>query len=763
MTGQPEPSFPAQLGQPLKGVQIAAHERSVYDGTGLQVTWDTLTRLGQDPSFQPAPQEEGWDQHFANTLPDAQTFMAGGLSRATAAWDHFFVLANTDEEGIREVRPWITEGVDWPMLPVFHKNHPHGPNRTKKINIVKSMLKRALPPGTEVTTYLQGPLPSAVEFGNHNSIQAHQQFATEEVQAMLSKRVIKRWTEEQQPVVINGLLVCTDKFPKLRLCLNPMYPNLWWEYKRLRYDRLHELVPLSQPGDWAMTTDDKHGYWHVPLHPSMWPYLAFKLEGVVYCFTHLPFGVAPACYVYTRIKEVIFAPLRARGLRILFLIDDQLNLQQGYARAQAQSLAMATLLSTLGFVISIPKCTLVPTRVVKFLGLGVDLDRRRFFIPDEKQVGLLALIQAQLTAKSLTNRQIASLAGKLMALDLALHLAPLLSRGVHKLRHRQFVWDDRFPTTPEWQGELLLIQEFLVETKGKNWFSRRTSLVLVGDASESSLAAYTPNGELHAPIIHPFTPHQCQQLKEGMWSSTARELEALKMTLQVCKEQCPRVFHGHKVLYNTDSQAGTHAVMNMRAGDTLFPLVKEILLFCAREDVQLEVVWRPRDHPEQQHADDLSKEIDEEDWGLHQEVYEALSIHPVLQSRAVTLDVFASPANTKVQHAYFSKFWGPGCLGIDAFAHSWAYPHKHQQLAFINGPWQLVTRILMQIWEQRVNCILLIPDTTFPGEVFLAKLPIRASQRLPSRKDLWQPGALLPASAVVRPACLPVRAYFILW
>lgn len=722
-----------------------------------------LVRLGQDPDFQPPPLPMGWDQALASQLPDPDSFQAGGLRRAAKTWDRFFIMAQTPEQDIQEVRPWLTEGVAWPMLPVFHANQPQGTKRLKKVEIVRGMLRRALPKGADIEAYLTSPTPQQVSFPNNPSILEFQDFVAGEVQSMLQKGVIQPWTAPHPPVVVNGLLVCTDKWPKLRLCLSPMYPNLWWEYRPLVYDKLHELVPLSQPGDWAMTTDDKHGYWHVPLHTSMWPYLAFTVGGVTYNFTHLPFGVAPACYVYTKIKETIFSPLRSKGLRILFLIDDQLNLQQGYARAQAQSSAMASLLSLLGFVISIPKCTLQPTRELKFLGLGVDLHHRRFFVPEDKRASILAVIKEHLAAETLTNRQMASLAGKLMALQLALHLAPLLARSVHKLADGRG-WDTKFPTTSQWQAELQLTQDLLETTHARNWFSRHTSLILVGDASESALAAFTPNRELSAPIIQPFTTQQQQQFVHGQWSSTARELEALHVALQVSIEQCPDKTRGGKVQYCTDSQAGAHAMSNMRAGHTLFPLVKHILLYCAREDVQLSVTWRPRDHPEQQQADDWSKQVDEDDWVLNQEAYKELISHPVLQGQQVTIDVFASAANTKVRHAYYAKFWGPGCLGIDAFDHPWTYPTAQQHLAFVNSPWRHRTRVLRHIATQRVNCILLLPDAPFPGEVFLTNMPIRTSLLLPTCPDLWQPGALLPKHPTTsRATPPPVRAHFILW
>ena len=124
------------------------------------------------------------------------------------------------------------------------------------------------------------------------------------------------------PVVVNGLRVVDEKFPKLRLCINPMYLNLFMRYKPVQYERLSEVADMAMEGDYAFTTDDKSGYWQ---HVEMWKYMAFRVKGKTYCFTHLPFGLSPACYVYTYVKQEIYRPLQAAGLRMDFLIDDQIR------------------------------------------------------------------------------------------------------------------------------------------------------------------------------------------------------------------------------------------------------------------------------------------------------------------------------------------------------------------------------------------------------------------------------------------------------
>ena len=69
--------------------------------------------------------------------------------------------------------------------------------------------------------------------------------------------------------------------------------NLFFPYRPLAYETLTDVRNFVMPGDWLSTTDDKNGYWNCPIHPSSWTLLGFQWGGQTYCFTHLPFGVAP--------------------------------------------------------------------------------------------------------------------------------------------------------------------------------------------------------------------------------------------------------------------------------------------------------------------------------------------------------------------------------------------------------------------------------------------------------------------------------------
>lgn len=125
------------------------------------------------------------------------------------------------------------------------------------------------------------------------------------------------------PSVVNGLKVVDDKPTKLRLCINPMYVNLFMRYIQVRYERLTDLVDMLGPDYYMSTSDDKSGYWQLPLHPNMWQYAGFELDGATYVWLVLPFGWALACYMFSLVKSEVYKPLRQKGVHLAYLLDDR--------------------------------------------------------------------------------------------------------------------------------------------------------------------------------------------------------------------------------------------------------------------------------------------------------------------------------------------------------------------------------------------------------------------------------------------------------
>lgn len=95
-------------------------------------------------------------------------------------------------------------------------------------------------------------------------------------------------------------------------------------------------------------------------------------------FTVLPFGLSPACYVFSKLTHELVGRWRARGIRLIHYLDDFLfAVAKGvdgssavFKRVQAQVLQD---IRSAGFSVSVPKLKLDLVQALEFLGWHVDL------------------------------------------------------------------------------------------------------------------------------------------------------------------------------------------------------------------------------------------------------------------------------------------------------------------------------------------------------------------------------------------------------
>ena len=128
-------------------------------------------------------------------------------------------------------------------------------------------------------------------------------------------------------------------------------------------------------GEWAASIDLADAYLHIPMHPLSWRYLRFGLEGEVFEFRALPFGLAAAPYVFTRVMKTVSTLCHRAGLRFHAYLDDSLcpSASQESCRKQVESIT--SLVRYLGFLINVKKSELTPSQEFTFLGVSFNLTR----------------------------------------------------------------------------------------------------------------------------------------------------------------------------------------------------------------------------------------------------------------------------------------------------------------------------------------------------------------------------------------------------
>ena len=741
----------------------------------LERAWQALDPAAQAAAADASPMPEGtFTQQMHAAARNPADFQPGLLRACGSLWRHYFELQNGGRpmsSNQRQLLAMITDGVRFRWVGAPGPDVPLPPLRRKKRRIVLQMLAQALGRDKDPEAYLTGLTPHAVQFPNHRSTSAHMDFVTAEVRKCLQTGVVREWPAKWgRPTVINGLRVVDGK--KLRLCMNPMYPNLFMEIPPLKYESLADLPGFLHKGDFMFTTDDKSGYWNLLLHPDMYRFAAFEWQGNWYYWLAMAFGFAPACWVYSLLKQELFRPLRQRGVNLAFLIDDCAVAARNMAAAQHLCGAVVDLLTALGFTLSLEKCQLYPAPRVRFLGLIVDTEREAFEVPEDK-VRQLEDTVANLEAAgpgAITAREVARLAGRIMALSLAVATAPLHARVVGRALAGAVDWDEAVGDPATFLARARLFVELLRRKNGKTWWRRGPAVVLqvVGDASEKAYAALLPGQELGpgeaSQMVVYFTPEEQARMRNGEMSSTERELRTVALAVEWLQERGPQLLAGRQLQYHTDSQAAAFCVLGMKGKGMCLQRVDELYQLCAGSDLEVQPVWHPRSEKWQQLADGLSKFEDGSQWCLDGKVYRRLWEEDCLRGRGPPLvDVFADEFSTKLPGRFFSRFWSPGALAVDAFAQDWG-EWGRDGLLYINPPFDQMGRVVRKVADDRPDCVLITPVWPRWWRVTLDGLPIKARKRLLSPTLFW-PGPQVPGMEARGPKVprYAVEAVYILW
>ena len=84
------------------------------------------------------------------------------------------------------------------------------------------------------------------------------------------------------------------------------------------------LRDLLRKGDIMVKIDLKDAYFTVPVWRNHQKFLRFVRKETMYEFVCLPFGLASAPRVFTKLMKPVVALLRQLGIRLIIYLDDML-------------------------------------------------------------------------------------------------------------------------------------------------------------------------------------------------------------------------------------------------------------------------------------------------------------------------------------------------------------------------------------------------------------------------------------------------------
>ena len=153
------------------------------------------------------------------------------------------------------------------------------------------------------------------------------------------KRVLA-W-EELNRLESLGCLQKVDGPSYLELHLSVVYSNKWrlvvdasrhlnpfLRKRTIKLEDLSAMADLVQQDDFLSTDDLDSGYWHMPLHPDMYPYVGCHMEdpatGWIQYFQWrmLFLGISDMVYIFTKLLRPVVAHLRRISWKGVIYIDD---------------------------------------------------------------------------------------------------------------------------------------------------------------------------------------------------------------------------------------------------------------------------------------------------------------------------------------------------------------------------------------------------------------------------------------------------------
>jgi hypothetical protein len=748
--------------------------------TGGSLTWpvapagDSQQRMTQlqaslGDMCKPPEQMPESETHF-EAMIDAQrqqehTMRGGQWTRYADVWDLYAARfpGDADLEWACQV---VRHGLHLEFTHPDEEAKSKEPLHAKKLAGVRRALLRAGRTANQVEHVMRGSVTPPCWLGNRIAGAKDLDFARDTVAQGLRTGVMMEWPQRWadqglRPRCILPLAVATAASGKRRLILDVRVVNAFLRYTRFAYEKLSELVAGRQPWDWVSARDLAAGYHHVFMAPAFWGLLGFQLDGRIYVYVCLPFGLSQAPWAFTRLLKCVYQFPRSIGWRVTAMVDDSARvshtLQEGLWRCWCTLRQEAAL----GTVHRGSKSTWFPTKRVKFLGFDVDTAEGRFWVPQDKLDRLHGLLQG--LAEQYEEKAARTACGLLAAVAPALRLTPLLGAWLREAERAESATH----TEEDLRRLLVFFKQNLSRLNGVQWYQDirpATTLKLVADASESGVGALVRGTGWRAAMPFP------DDVAKAGWSSTKREVYGAHKALQELLRTAPELVTSSHLQICGDNQAAIWDCQRMRGTTGVFTEVRKLYELACEHDLTLSFVWYPRENEHLRVADQLSKRVDEGDWCLSAKFAREQLFH---RWGWPDIDCLASASARQPDcEWYFAACWDGRCAAVDGWAQHWGmWPESSvrsragKPLCFVFPPVPKVGEALTKIAGDKTEAILVCPRSLRPGlQSLLDMVPIVGQVDLCGpHKSMIRPTRAVPLASSAGGWKVPMQAVRISW
>ena len=543
-----------------------------------------------------------------------------------------------------------------------------------------------------------------------------QSLINQEVSSMVEKGAVQPASSQQG--FISNLFLVEKKGGGQRPVINLRHLNQYVEYEHFKMEGIHMLKDLIQKGDFMVKLDLKDAYFTIPIHKDYQRFLQFHWGDQLMQFTCLPFGLACAPRIFTKLLKPVVAFFRRHGIRLIIYLDDMIILNQSpLVLHQDLSLIVHTLVN-LGFVINLEKSQLCPVQVIEFLGYEINSVGLLLSLPNQKMKKIknkcLALLENPLTSV----RTLSSLLGMMTDTIRAVSIAPLHFRALQRDKNialnKNKSYESLLQLSPEAQADVSWWIHYLESWNGKSILDVKPETTIQSDASTKGWGAHM-NGKRTG----------------GLWSPEERELHinALELKAAFFALKCfLKDMTNVSVLLQLDNRTAV-AYINKQGGThskLLNQMACELWEWALHQKIQILAVHIAG--VTNQIADFESRNSqDSSDWQLNPSYFKQLMT--VLCQCDV--DLFANRLNAQLSKFYS---WKPDPLaqGTDALSVPWT---KMKPYAF--PPFSLIGRCLARVRSEKITLLLVTPVwQTQPWYPQCLRMSVAPPVLLPVSRDL---------------------------
>lgn len=465
-------------------------------------------------------------------------------------------------------------------------------------------------------------------------------------------------------------------------------------YKKFKMETISSTINLLREGSFMASIDLQDAYYHVPIHKSSQQYLRIAVflgsELFHFQFQALPFGLASAPRIFTKVMSEIMAFFHHQEILIIPYLDDFLIAGPSASSVRQDLDTVARIFSSLGWLINLQKSDLEPGQAKIFLGILLDSNLQTSFLPAEKQMNIQSQISSLIASKTCSIRKVMSILGLLTSSIPAVKWSQAHSRSLQSFLLSS--WDgqqsslDRKVKIPSWiKRSLLWWKEVENLQSGVPWI-QKAPVVVTTDASSKGWGAHTDSQWL-------------QGAWPKTWTEASSNLRELAAVWEALKELSPAL-QGKDVRILSDNTT-TVAYLNKQGGTkcrSLCRLTAKIFAWAEGNIRSLSAVHlKGIDNIA---ADFLSRiTLQKGEWSLNPDIFAKITEKFGLPQ----IDLFASSQNHQVQ-AFYSLCHKDRPLAVDAFSQPWS-----QGLLYAFPPFSLIPRVLMKIQRDKAKVILIAP------------------------------------------------------